>query len=73
HHVEIFKVFRDRRLLSNRAGRAFVKWYYRHSPPFASYIRRRPAARMLARTALRPLAWFISVYLRKAGCGDSLS
>ncbi|MBN1444653.1 MAG: SBBP repeat-containing protein [Candidatus Omnitrophica bacterium] len=53
--------FRDRHLLTNRAGRAFVRWYYKHSPSAASYISRRPAVRMLVRTVLRPIAWLVSI------------
>ncbi|MBN1445849.1 MAG: hypothetical protein JW957_07065, partial [Candidatus Omnitrophica bacterium] len=59
-HVKTFRNFRDRRLLTNKPGRAFVRWYYRHSPSYADYIRRRPAARVLVRTLLRPLAWLVS-------------
>ncbi|MBN1444650.1 MAG: exo-alpha-sialidase [Candidatus Omnitrophica bacterium] len=60
---EVMKLqdFRDRHLLTNRAGRAFVRWYYKHSPSAASYISRRPAVRMLVRTVLRPLAWLVSL------------
>ena len=52
--------FRDSRLLTHRAGRAFVRWYYRHSPPVAEYIRDRRWARAMVRTGLRPLLWVIS-------------
>jgi len=60
-HVKTLRQFRDSRLLTNRPGRAFVRWYYRHSPSYADYIRRRPAARMFVRTLLRPLAWLVSL------------
>jgi hypothetical protein len=52
--------FRDRYLLRNRAGSAFVRWYYRHSPPAAAYIRERRWARVAVRAGLRPLLWIIS-------------
>ena len=52
--------FKDSRLLTHRAGRAFVRWYYRHSPPVAEYIRDRRWARAMVRTGLRPLLWVIS-------------
>ncbi len=54
-HVQVFREFRDRRLLTNFAGRAFVRWYYRHSPACAAIISRNRALRCAARTALMPL------------------
>ncbi|MBN1445452.1 MAG: hypothetical protein JW957_05040 [Candidatus Omnitrophica bacterium] len=60
--AEVVKLrnFRDSHLLKNKAGRAFVRWYYRHSPPVAEYIRQRKVARMLVRAGLRPLLWILS-------------
>jgi len=60
--AEVVKLreFRDRHLLTNRAGRAFVRWYYGHSPSVADYIRQRKVARALVRTGLRPLLWILS-------------
>ena len=60
--VEVMKLrkFRDERLLTNRAGRAFVRWYYRHSPPVAEYISRSKVARALVRAGLRPFLWILS-------------
>lgn len=46
--------FRDRYLLTNPAGRAFVMTYYRLSPPFADTIRRHPLLRKLVRVGLTP-------------------
>ncbi|HOL21793.1 MAG TPA: hypothetical protein PLQ41_02920, partial [bacterium] len=57
--VEILRRFRDRHLITNRPGRAFVRWYYRHSPPLARYISRRVWAKIIVRGFLRPLAWFL--------------
>ncbi len=54
------RAFRDHYLLTWSGGRAFVAWYYRHAPPWAEFIRRRPIVRALARVALWPavgLAW----------------
>ncbi|HPP30666.1 MAG TPA: hypothetical protein PLE69_07085, partial [bacterium] len=52
--------FRDRYLMKSRGGRAFVRWYYRHSPKVAEYIRQRRWARVLVRASLRPLLWIVS-------------
>ncbi len=54
------KNFRDSHLLANRYGRSFVRWYYRHSPSVAEYIRHRKVARALVRASLRPLLWILS-------------
>ena len=62
--VEILRRFRDSHLLTNRPGRAFVRWYYRHSPRLAGYIRQRSWARALVRGVLRPIVWFVSVIMR---------
>lgn len=57
------KRFRDRYLLASRHGRAFVRWYYRHSPAVADYIRQRKVARALVRASLRPLLWILSAIM----------
>lgn len=54
-HVVTLRGFRDRYLLTNGPGRAFVAWYYRESPPFAELIRQRPWMRVTARILLTPL------------------
>ncbi len=54
-HVMSLRRFRDRYLLTNAPGRAFVAWYYRTSPPFAAYIRNHAEARIATRLALTPL------------------
>ena len=53
-HVQILREFRDRYLLTNAAGRAFVRWYYLHSPAFADMIRGNETARSIVRIALMP-------------------
>jgi hypothetical protein len=50
--VEQLRQFRDRRLLSNRAGTAFVRLYYRVSPPLAHLIARKPKLRTAVRRTL---------------------
>jgi M6 family metalloprotease-like protein len=51
-HVKALRAFRDRHLLTNAAGRAFVAFYYRWSPPAAELIRRHEGARRAARWAI---------------------
>jgi hypothetical protein len=58
-HVVALRNFRDRRLLTNRAGRAFVAFYYRHSPPLAQFIGRHESLRTVTRWALTPLVFGI--------------
>jgi hypothetical protein len=58
--VQLLRDFRDRYLLTNVPGSAFVRWYYRHSPAAAAYIAQHETLRMLVRWSLLPavgLAW----------------
>lgn len=54
-HVDALRSFRDRYLLSNAAGRAFVDGYYRHSPPLARLIAGDDNLRALTRSLLTPV------------------
>ncbi len=56
--VRYLRAFRDNYLLSNRAGRWFVRQYYHYSPPLAAFIHRHPRLRSMVRTVLRPLVAF---------------
>lgn len=53
--VAILRRFRDDVLLRSAAGRAFVRGYYRLSPPIAEFIRDREPLRAAVRVALWPL------------------
>ena len=54
-NVRTLRRFRDRFLMGNAPGRAFVRWYYRVSPPLAAFIAESPARRAVVRAALTPL------------------
>lgn len=55
--VTTLRQFRDRYLMSHAAGRSFVAWYYRHSPPLADAIRDSETRRALVRALLWPLVF----------------
>ena len=65
-NVRVLREFRDRWLLTNAPGRAFVAFYYRNSPPLARWIVARPWARALTRDLLTPVVLTIR-YPRTAG------
>jgi hypothetical protein len=52
--VQALRDFRDRYLLTNSAGSAFVSWYYEHGPVGAAYLDAHPAWKPLVRAALLP-------------------
>ncbi len=54
-HVFALRDFRDRYLLNNAPGRAFVQLYYRYSPPLADVIAHDDYLRLLARALLTPV------------------
>jgi hypothetical protein len=58
-HVQVLRDFRDRWLLTNRFGRAFVAFYYEHSPPIAAYIRQHESLRTATRFMLTPIVYGI--------------
>ena len=57
-HVAVLRSFRDRCLLTNRLGKAFVSWYYATSPPYADAIRQNGPVKTVVRIALFPLIGF---------------
>ena len=57
-HVQLLRRFRDLYLMPNSIGRAFVKAYYRYSPPMANFIVRHNVLRAMVRWGLVPLIAF---------------
>ncbi len=61
--VGILREFRDRYLLTNIAGRAFVAVYYEMSPPLASRIARSVTLRSVTRGTLRPVIAWVHLFM----------
>ncbi|MCP4673842.1 MAG: hypothetical protein GY857_21345, partial [Desulfobacula sp.] len=57
-HVQILKEFRDVYLLKSRPGAAFVKTYYKYSPPVADIIAKHGILKSVVRIGLMPLILF---------------
>jgi hypothetical protein len=53
--VKILREFRDRFLLTNAAGKTFVRLYCTYSPPIADFIAKHDPIRMVVRWSLLPL------------------
>lgn len=54
-YVTLLRKFRDRYLMNHAAGRLFVKYYYRYSPPLADFICDKPVLKSVTRIILLPL------------------
>jgi ABC-type multidrug transport system fused ATPase/permease subunit len=54
-HVQILRDFRDRVLLNSSAGKTFVWFYYRNSPPIADKIAQSEGLRLITRLMLMPV------------------
>lgn len=61
-------VFRDQYLLTNPAGRALVKLYYRNSPKVADFIRDKECLKAIGREILRPFIWIIRKIVKNQLC-----
>ncbi len=64
--VQALRAFRDRYLLTNSAGSAFVRWYYEHGPVAAAWLDAHPGYKPVVRAALLPavgLALFMTTSL----------
>ncbi len=58
-HVMVLRHFRDDVLMQSDLGTAFVKLYYKYSPPVADYIAHHESMRILMRFALTPLIFAV--------------
>jgi uncharacterized repeat protein (TIGR01451 family) len=58
-HVRALREFRDRYLQRSAPGRAFIRFYYRRSPPIADYIARHESLRFGVRVLLTPVVLVI--------------
>ena len=65
-HVVALREFRDRYLQRSAPGRAFIRFYYRYSPPIAAVIAQHEWLRFLVRMLLTPLVLAIAFPLRSA-------
>jgi hypothetical protein len=52
--VRALREFRDRYLLTNTPGKAFVRWYYTYGPIVADFLNAHPWLKPVARAALMP-------------------
>jgi hypothetical protein len=52
--VMVLREFRDRYLLTNALGKAFVRWYYEYGPIGAEYMNSHPWLKPVVRAALMP-------------------
>jgi uncharacterized repeat protein (TIGR01451 family) len=58
-HLDSLRDFRDRFMMTNRPGRALVRFYYRHAPPLADLIADRDLLRAVVRGLLTPIVYTI--------------
>jgi len=56
-HVITLRKFRDEYLLTNDAGKAFVEFYYKYSPPVARIIARHESLQLITRILLTPVVY----------------
>jgi endonuclease YncB( thermonuclease family) len=63
-HVNILRDFRDRFLLNNSIGKAFVGFYYKYSPQMAALIAKHENLRTIVRLSLLPVVGMSWVALK---------
>ena len=63
-YVMILREFRDRFLLNNSVGKAFIDFYYKYSPPIADFIAQHANVRSIVRISLLPVVGMSWVALK---------
>jgi len=64
--VMILRSFRDENLLHSSFGKAFVRSYYKYSPPFASFLGRHDFFKNLVRYLfIEPLVFIVQFFKKK--------
>jgi subtilisin family serine protease len=58
-YVKALRLFRDRHLLTNSPGKAFVDLYYKYSPAIADVIRDSEHLKFVTRIVLTPVVMFV--------------
>ena len=58
--VEVLCRFRDEYLISSPAGEIFVRFYYKFSPPVASFISEHPLLKKCVREMLKPIVSMVN-------------
>jgi len=62
--VKVLREFRDRYLLTNRIGTAFVRWYYTHSPKYAEIIKKNLLLKVIGQVFLTPFVILAFIFLK---------
>ncbi len=65
NEVSSLRIFRDRYLVTNKAGKLFLRLYYRFSPRIADSIRNHHFLKAYVRTALKPFVFFARLIVEK--------
>jgi hypothetical protein len=63
-HVKLLRDFRDKFLLNNALGKAFIRAYYTYSPPIADFISKHDHLRTVVRVSLLPVVGMSWVALK---------
>lgn len=61
--TDVLRAFRDKYLVSNSVGKAFINAYYKYSPPVADYIAEREWLKNVVRILLKPVVGLVSLFV----------
>jgi hypothetical protein len=62
-NVLILKQLRDEHLIKFSAGRIFISYYYKYSPSFASFLKKKPFLKRMMRILFYPIVLASKFYL----------